>query len=134
MDENPDRWRLPLAALLGSSGVLHLVRPEPFCRIVPPVLGPAGPWVSSSGVAELACAVGLVCRGRVRRGAGLSTAVLLVAVFPANVYMAWSAWRTPRSWAYRAATLVRLPLQLPLVVAALSVGRLFGRSGRASAR
>jgi uncharacterized membrane protein len=116
------RWP-PLVALLAGSGVLHLLRPEPFARIVPRPLGDPLPWVYGSGVAELACAAGLAVV-RTRRGAGLATAALLLAVYPANVQMAVTALRSPRaSTAYRAATLARLPLQLPLVLWALSVRR-----------
>ncbi|RKS77683.1 putative membrane protein [Motilibacter peucedani] len=113
--------RRTLASLLATSGALHFAHPEPFVRIVPPMIGHQRTWVYVSGAAELGCAAGLLARGRVRRAAALSTAALLVAVFPANVWMAWSAWRDRRSVAYLLATLVRLPLQVPLVAAALSV-------------
>jgi uncharacterized membrane protein len=116
------RWP-PLAALLAGSGVLHLQRPAPFAAIVPRPLGDPLPWVYGSGVTELACAAGLAAT-RTRRGAALATAALLVAVYPANVQMALTALRSPRaSGAYRAVTLARLPLQLPLILWALSVRR-----------
>lgn len=117
-----DRWRLPLASLFGVSGVAHFARPGPFESIVPPFLGPALPWVLASGAAELACAAGLV--GPLRRGAAWASAGLLLTVFPANVYMAWVALRDPEaSRVYQALVLARLPLQVPLVLAALSVAR-----------
>ena len=116
------RWP-PLAALLAGSGVLHLLRPAPFAAIVPRPLGDPLPWVYGSGVAELACAAGLTT-ARTRSGAALATAALFVAVYPANVQMALTAMRSPRaSTGYRVGTLVRLPLQLPLVLWALSVRR-----------
>jgi uncharacterized membrane protein len=122
MHRTDRRWP-PLAALLGGSGVLHLLRPAPFAAIVPRPLGNPLPWVYVSGVAELACAAGLAAT-RTRRDAALATAALLVAVYPANVQMALTAVRSPRaSGTYRAATLARLPLQLPLVLWALSVRR-----------
>ena len=69
-------------------------------------------------MAELTCAAGLLWRPT-RRVAGFASAVLLVAVFPANVTMAVDAWRSWQdggdSAAYVVGTLVRLPLQVPLI-------------------
>ncbi len=115
-------WQ-PLAALLASSGVLHLLRPAPYAAIVPRRLGRPTAWVYVSGVAEIACAATLA-RSATRRRAGLASAVLLVAVFPANVQMAVTATRSSRaSTLYRALALGRLPLQVPLVAWALSIAR-----------
>ncbi|MGQ7297716.1 DoxX family protein [Quadrisphaera sp. KR29] len=123
---------LALAALLGTAGVAHLAAPGPFERIVPRALGRPGPWVAASGVAELACAAGLLPAAS-RRWAGLASAALLVAVFPANATMAVQALRSERAprW-YRAAALARLPLQLPLVAWALRVAGAAHPSGRAA--
>ena len=51
-------WR-PLAGLLATAGVSHFVVPHVYDRIVPRTLGDPRPWTLASGVAELACAVGL---------------------------------------------------------------------------
>jgi len=121
--------RVGLASLFTVSGSAHFLVPSSFAAIVPPFLGPSFPWVYASGVAELACAAGLFSRPpRVRLRAAQASAVLLVAVFPANVYMAVEAFRDAHSALYRAATLVRLPIQVPLVVAALAVARQAGSS------
>jgi uncharacterized membrane protein len=115
-------WR-PLAVMLGGSGVLHLVRPGLYEPLVPRRLGSARGWVYGSGLAELACAAALL-RPRSRRAAGLASAALLVVVFPGNVQHAVTAARSARvSRGLRAATLVRLPVQLPLVRWALRVAR-----------
>lgn len=129
-------WR-PLAALLGVAGVAHAVHPRPFVAIVPPALGHARFWVHASGLAEVACAAGLAVP-RTRRHAALAAAALFVAVYPANVQMAVDAHRgpgrSPRARAYRAATLARLPMQVPLVLEALRVRReAGGAAGRAGA-
>jgi len=109
--------------LLGGSGVLHLVRPEIYEPLVPRSLGDARAWVRWSGVAEIVCATGLLV-GRTRRPAALASAGLLVAVFPGNVTQAVRAMRSSRtSTGYRAGTLARLPLQVPLVGWALRVAR-----------
>jgi uncharacterized membrane protein len=115
-------WR-PLAALLAVTGVGHFVVPRPFEAIVPRALGDPKPWVAASGVAELACAAALAAP-RTRRAGGLASAVLFLAVFPANVQMTVTAFRSERtSAAYRAATVARLPMQVPLVVHALRIAR-----------
>jgi uncharacterized membrane protein len=114
-------WR-PLAALLATAGVSHFATPRVYERIVPPVLGNARPWVLWSGVAELACALGLV-EPRTRRPAALASAALFIAVYPGNLWQALDAHRSGAAPAVRAATLARLPMQVPLVLWALRVHR-----------
>lgn len=104
-----------------ASGVLHLTRPRVFEVIVPRMLPHKRALVYASGLAELSCAAGLLVPATRRYAAPLSAA-LLAAVFPANVQMALDAHRalgregsTPARQATRAATLARLPLQLPLI-------------------
>jgi uncharacterized membrane protein len=116
-----DITALGLAGVLGFAGVAHFVRPEFFDEIVPHAL-PASPrtWTYVSGVAELACAFA-VARRSSRRAGGAAAALLFVAVFPANIQMAVD-WQD-RPARERAAAYGRLPLQLPLVLWALKVGR-----------
>ncbi|MFZ7086910.1 DoxX family protein [Curtobacterium sp. RRHDQ10] len=111
-----------IALLLGASGVLHMVRPGTFVRIVPRGL-PARTTTYASGVAELAIAAGLLVP-RTRRRAGLAAAALFLAVFPANVKMARDLLDNPRSpRPLRIVALLRLPLQLPLLAWALRIAR-----------
>ncbi len=109
-----------LAGLLTVTGTLHFVTPRTFAQIVPPALPEPYALVYLSGLAELACAAGLAVP-RTRRAAGWATAALFVAVFPGNVYMALDAGG--HSDAYRWATYLRLPLQVPLVVWAVAIAR-----------
>jgi uncharacterized membrane protein len=110
-----------LTVLLGGAGALHLARPEPFDGIVPPALpGPARNYTYLSGAAELAVA-GLLAVPRTRRLGGLAAAALFVAVFPANVQMAYD-WRRARP-RKRAIAYGRLPLQGVLIAQALHVAR-----------
>ncbi len=100
------------------SGTLHFTGPGRFLAMMPPWL----PWhlalVYISGVLELLGAVGLMIP-RTRRLAGLGLAALLVAVFPANVYVATSGGSVeglpPASWYYWA----RLPFQFVFIAWAL---------------
>nr|WP_244605544.1 DoxX-like family protein [Halorussus marinus] len=85
------RLKRPLLYLMASAyvlaGVLHFVVPELYVQIVPPVFPAALALVYLSGLAEIAVGVGLAIP-RTRRLAAWGTVALLVAVFPANVYMA----------------------------------------------
>jgi hypothetical protein len=62
-----------------------------------------------------------------RRTAGRASALLLVAVFPGNVHLAADARQiagtSPKVRRFKAATLVRLPVQWPMIRAALEVAR-----------
>lgn len=116
---------LGLCALIGGSGVLHFVAPAPYRRIVPaPLRARAAAVVALSGVCELVC-VALLAVPRTRRLGALATAALLVAVFPANVQMALDTGHADaRSLLHNAAVAwLRLPLQLPLILWALSFRR-----------
>jgi len=104
---------LALAALFSTSGTLHLVKPHLFEPIVPRQIPAKRAVVYASGVAELACSVGLAS-AQTRRVAGLASAVLLVAVFPANVQMAVDVCRS-RGRLVRGLTWLRLPMQLPMI-------------------
>ncbi|RTQ51685.1 DoxX family membrane protein [Hymenobacter gummosus] len=115
---SPPPRRLPfgllaLAGLFVAAGVFHFLRPRPFVRIVPPLLPVPKALVYLSGAAEIGLGLLLLPR-RTRRVAAWGLVALLLAVFPANVYMArlpgggvgapqWLLW-------------ARLPLQLPLML------------------
>jgi uncharacterized membrane protein len=109
-----------LAGLLTVTGSLHFISPRPYAAIVPARLPAPTTLVYASGVVELLCAAGLAVP-RTRRLAGWATAMLFVAVFPANVSMALGS--SGRSDAYQAGVWARLPLQIPLIAWALSVTR-----------
>jgi len=119
-----------LAALFLVSGTTHLVKPDVFEPLVPRALPVPRGLVYASGIAELACGVGLLY-APTRRVAGWASAALLLAVFPGNVQMSVShGKRAARrqdatSRATFAATVARLPVQVPLIRAALrAAGRL----------
>ncbi len=71
------------------AGLLHFVVPDLYVQIVPPVLPAPLALVYLSGVAEVAVGLGLLWP-RTRQYAAWATIALLVAIFPANVYMATS--------------------------------------------
>ena len=106
--------------LLGI-GTVHFVAPKPFDEIVPAEL-PGSPrfYTYASGVAELTTGA-LLLVPRTRRLAGLAAAALFVSVFPANINMVRLWWDKP--WPMRAVAIARLPLQIPMITAALKVRR-----------
>ncbi len=87
------------------AGLLHFFFAATYLRVMPPWLPAPLPLVYISGACEIAGGVA-VWIPALRRYAGWGLAALLVAVFPANIYMAtnhiiltpWIAW-------------ARLPLQ-----------------------
>ena len=116
------RTALSLTALLTFTGTVHLVRPHVFDAALPDWLpGTKRAWALGSGVAELACA-GLLAVPGTRRLGGLATEALFVGVFPGNVHMVLTANTLKRRWA----TVLRLPLQVPLVWWAWRVARTTG--------
>jgi len=121
MTSRASRTTTGLAVLFGVLGTLHFVKPEPFEEMVPRVLPRKKELVYASGAAELACAAGLL-HPRTRRVAGLVSAGLLVAIFPANVQMAADLQRKGSRPA-QAIAWARLPLQLPLIRWALKAAR-----------
>ena len=102
-----------LAIAFVGAGVMHFVKPRMFEAIVPPSLPSPRALVLISGAAEIAGGVGLLV-APVRVAAGIGLVLLLLAVFPANLYMARQPERFRQlapSWALWA----RLPLQGVLI-------------------
>jgi uncharacterized membrane protein len=115
-----------LVVILAVSGVVHLVSPEVYRPLMPSWVPRHREVILGSGVAELACAAGLALPAT-RRTAGWASAVLLVGVFPGNLKMAVDARRSHRTSSrarvFQVGTLLRLPLQWPMIRAALRVAR-----------
>ena len=106
-----------LVGIFGVSGVVHLTKPQVYEPLMPAWVPGHTEVIYGSGVAELICAAGLL-HPRTRRSAGYASAALLVAVFPGNLKMADDARRS-RSTKFKAIAFGRLPLQLPMIRAAL---------------
>ncbi|MDT5349440.1 MAG: hypothetical protein QOH91_2727 [Mycobacterium sp.] len=110
-----------IAALLLGVGTVHFLAPKPFDDIIPVEL-PGSPrfYTYASGVAELVIGA-LLLPQRTRRAAATAAAALFIAVFPGNVNMVRLWWDKP--WPMRIVALARLPMQIPMITAALKVRR-----------
>jgi uncharacterized membrane protein len=111
-----------LALLLAGAGTSHFTIPKIYDAMIPPQL-PGSPrtWTYGAGAAELGVAVALAAPAT-RRVGGLAAAGLFIGVLPGNIQMAIDA-RRGTSRAMQVGTLLRLPMQLPLIIAAWRVYR-----------
>ncbi len=79
--------RIVAAAPLLASGALHLVRPQAYLSLIPPPF-PQQAWlIVVTGLPELLGAVGLFVP-QTRRTAAVCVAIFMIAILPANVYVA----------------------------------------------
>jgi uncharacterized membrane protein len=110
--------RFVLAAVFLFAGALHFAVPQFYVKIVPLYLPAPLQLVYVSGFFEVLGGLGLLLPVDmlgfpVRRTAAWGLVALLIAVMPANIYMA----SDPEKFASfpHWALLLRLPLQLPLI-------------------
>ncbi|WP_165249524.1 DoxX family protein [Paludisphaera soli] len=107
------------AGLFVLAGVGHFVAPEAYMRIMPPALPYHRELVLISGAFEIALGV-LLLIPRTSRFAAWGLIALLIAVFPANVFMYHHA---DRFAVPPALLLMRLPLQGLLILWAYAYTR-----------
>lgn len=107
--------RLVFLVLLALSfvavGISHFVITDVFEAMIPPGFPAPRALVWISGLAEIALGLAVLVP-RLRPWAGWALVALLVAVFPANIYMVFDD--TPAIDAPRWALWARLPMQLVL--------------------
>jgi uncharacterized membrane protein len=81
----PDALSAGVAAMFLITGGAHFIGlREELIKMVPPAFGNPAFWVTFTGVAEIAGAIGILIPS-LRRAAAIGLLLLLVAVFPANV-------------------------------------------------
>jgi uncharacterized membrane protein len=106
--------RILLAVLFVFAGSFHFIAPQLYLKIVPPYLPAHLPIVYISGAAEILGGIGLLIRFT-RQAAAWGLVVLLIAVLPANIYMATAHLPIPGVMGQSWAQWLRIPLQLPLI-------------------
>ena len=104
---------------------MHFAMPKPYVRIVPPMLPKPELLVLISGCAEILGGIGLLVP-RFRRSAAYGLTLLLIAVFPANIYMAVAHVPTEGLLGNRWLQWLRLPIQYPLIWWALHYTKVSG--------
>ncbi len=96
------------------AGTLHFIKPDAYLKIMPPYV----PWhvamVRISGGFEILGGLGLLIP-KMRRAAALGLVALLVAVFPANYYMATNPIDAGAAAIAPVLRWGRLPVQLLLI-------------------
>lgn len=106
-------WHLYLmASLYILAGVNHFRNPKVYLKIIPPYLPSPVLLNNISGLAEILLGVGL-CIPMFSKSSAWGIIALLIAIFPANVYMLQNesaSLRLPK-WV----RIIRLPLQLLLI-------------------
>lgn len=121
--ERLSRIKRPLLLVMGPlyvlAGLLHFVAPETYEQVVPPRFPRPRALVYLSGVAEVVLGLG-VLHPKTREASAWGIVALLVAVFPANVYLATedgAAAVAPEGAepVVRGAAWARLPLQAVLL-------------------
>jgi uncharacterized membrane protein len=97
-----------------AGGALHFIKPEVYLSIMPPYI----PWhpamVRVSGTFEILGGLGLFLPAT-RRAAAWGLVALLIAVFPANLYMAMHPIEAGAVGVASVLRWGRLPLQLVLI-------------------
>ena len=95
-------------------GIKHFTDPKFFLKIMPPYIPFHLELVYLSGVFEISFGVLLLFK-KYRKLAGLGLVLLLIAVFPANIYL----YQNPGILdAEKSKALVRLFFQIPLIIIA----------------
>jgi uncharacterized membrane protein len=106
--------RTVTAAFFTFAGAMHFIHAPFYVSIVPPRLPHPLALVYISGVFESLGGIGLLVR-KCRRFAGNGLILLLLAVFPANIYMFTRTLQTQGMSLPTILLAMRLPLQFVLI-------------------
>lgn len=118
LQSNKTTLRNLLAVLITLAGISHFVIPNPYIKIVPGFLPYPAALVYISGAIEIVLGIGLFFRAT-RRLCAWGMVALFIAVYPANLNMAFNHIKLqyiPDSWWFQA---IRLPFQFVLIAWAL---------------
>ena len=106
--------RILLAIFMIGAGVMHFVNPEFYLRIMPPYLPLHRELVYLSGIIEIALGA-LLLIPKTSIPAAWGIILLLIAVFPANIY-AWQNTAEIFPELSPAAAFIRLPIQAVFIL------------------
>lgn len=105
-------WLVFMVFLYVTAGIFHFVHPSFYEGIMPPFLPYPGLLIVISGICEILFGL-LLIPLHTRRLASVLIILLLIAVFPANVQMAFNYYHGHNHFLWIA--LLRLPLQFLLI-------------------
>jgi uncharacterized membrane protein len=92
------------------AGLMHFVKPKMYIRIIPPYFPKPEILNLLVGIFEIIFGLGLLF-DQTRSVSAIAIILLLLAVFPANIYMYQKGAKGIPKWAL----LLRLPLQFALI-------------------
>jgi uncharacterized membrane protein len=114
--------RILFGLIMIGAGINHFVMPDFYIRIIPQFLPFKDLLVAISGIAEIVLGA-LLMLPRTSRIAAWGLIALLIAVYPANIYMAVEADQfrdiAPSNWFH----IIRLPLQFVMIALCLWFAR-----------
>ena len=126
MSERRRKIKAVLRGLLGVlmilSGVMHFANPEPYLMMMPDYLPAHAALVAISGVFEILLGVAVFVP-KVRALAGWGLVALLIAVLPANIWMATEGVQPPGFEMSPTGAWVRVAMQAVLIYWAWAVTR-----------
>ena len=100
-----------------SAGVTHFTNYDFFEAIVPPVLVFKSEIVYVSGVIEIVLGL-LLCFKKTRHQAAWGIVLLLIVIFPANLYLCFYDVPKEALGISKNQAFIRLPFQIPLLIIA----------------
>ena len=109
-----DNARLATGIAFIFTGVSHFIIPEKFMEMMPPFLPMPLFLIYLSGVFEILGGIGLII-SKTRKIAAIGLIVLLLAIFPANIYVALNNIQLGGFMNYAVYQWLRLPMQFVLI-------------------
>ena len=106
-----------MGLLYVSVGIKHFINPDFFVAIVPPIIKWKQEIVFISGFFEITLGL-LLLFNQTRKLAAWGIILLLIAVFPANIYLYVSDIPRDMIGVSKDQALFRLPFQIPLMIIA----------------
>ena len=101
-----------MTGIYSFAGLMHFIAPKMYLKVMPPSIPYPKVMVYISGLFELVFGLALLFN-ETRTYAAIGLILLLIAVFPANIYMAKRMIQKKSKYSWMA--IVRLPMQFVLI-------------------
>lgn len=109
-----DYHRYLIGTIFLIAGILHIIAPKPYIKIMPTYIPKPKVMVFLSGIAEILGGIAILIP-HLQRFAGWGLIILLFAVFPANWDMFWKAFQKKKHPILTLLLFLRLPIQFWLI-------------------